>query len=95
MLVETGTAINILYESSYSNLRIDQPFTLLLQMSAYGTEKPVNLVGSIYKTFCHREVRDDRSLHCNGQLWFFAQLLNICGPRNHSSDQVDYIRLNS
>lgn len=49
MLVDKGTTVNILDESSYSKLRncpAVNPF--ITKVFAYGAEKPVNLVGSIY-----------------------------------------------
>lgn len=49
MLVDSGTTINILDESSYSELRkcpaVNPSIT---KVFAYGAEKPVNLVGSMY-----------------------------------------------
>lgn len=49
MLVDTSTTINILDESSYSKLRNCPAVNpTITKVFAYGAEKPVNLVGSIY-----------------------------------------------
>lgn len=49
MLVDNGTTINILDESSYSKLRnCPAVYPTFTRVFAYGAEKPANLVGSIY-----------------------------------------------
>lgn len=49
MLVDNGTTINILDESSYSKLRnCPAVYPTITRVFAYGAEKPANLVGSIY-----------------------------------------------
>lgn len=49
MLEDTGTTINILDESTYSKLtNCPAVNPTITKVFAYGAEKPVNVVGSIY-----------------------------------------------